>query len=64
VGIGIALVGALLWVASRFFPNLGELPGTIRIQGSGFTCLIPLLGSILLSVLLTIVLNLLARFIK
>jgi hypothetical protein len=64
VGIGIALVGAVLWAAGRFFPNLGQLPGTIRIQGSGFTCLIPLLGSILLSVLLTIVLNLLAKFIK
>ena len=64
VGIGIALVGAVLWAAGRFFPNLGQLPGTIRIQGSGFTCLIPLLGSILLSVLLTIVLNFLAKYIK
>jgi len=64
VGIGIALVGALMWAAGRYFPNLGQLPGTIRIQGSGFTCLIPLLGSIILSVLLTVVLNLLAKFIK
>ena len=64
VGIGIALIGALIWAVGRFFPNLGQLPGTIRIQGSGFTCLIPLLGSIILSVLLTIVLNLLAKFIK
>lgn len=64
VGIAIALVGVVLWAAGRFFPNLGQLPGTIRIQGSGFTCLIPLLGSIILSVLLTIVLNLLAKFIK
>ena len=47
-----------------FLPQSCQLPGTIRIQGSGFTCLIPLLGSIILSVLLTIVLNLLAKFIK
>lgn len=64
LGIGIALVGAVIWLAGRFFPNLGQLPGTIRIQGSGFTCLIPILGSIILSVLLTVVLNLLAKFLK
>lgn len=64
IGLGVALMGGLIWLAGRFFPGLGQLPGTIRIQGSGFTCVIPLLASIVLSILLTVVLNLLARILK
>jgi hypothetical protein len=63
-GILLALVGGLIWLGARLFPNLSQLPGTIRIQGSGFTCLFPILASIILSILLTILLNILARIIK
>jgi len=63
-GLAIVLVGGAIWLLGRFFPNLGDLPGTLRIQGSGFTCIIPILGSIILSVVLTILLNLLAKLLK
>ncbi|HMN58931.1 MAG TPA: DUF2905 domain-containing protein [Anaerolinea sp.] len=63
-GLVIVLVGGAIWLLGRLFPNLSDLPGTLRIQGSGFTCIIPILGSIILSVLLTIVLNLLAKLFK
>jgi hypothetical protein len=64
LGAGIALMGGLLWLVGRFFPQGGEFPGTIRIQGAGFTCVIPLLASILFSLLLTVILNVIARWMK
>ena len=63
-GIGLALVGGLIVLLSRVFPNLSQFPGTIRIQGAGVTCIFPLLASIILSILLTILLNIFARFVK
>lgn len=61
-GIGIAVIGGIVWLVGRAFPNLSQFPGTIRIGGSGFTCVFPLLASIILSIVLTILLNVIARF--
>ena len=63
IGIGIAVVGGLLIAAGRF-TGLGNLPGDIRIEGQGFTCLFPFATMILLSIVLTIVLNIIIRFIN
>lgn len=63
LGIGIAVVGGLVWLLSRF-GGLNNLPGTIKIEGSGFTCLFPILGSIVLSILLTIILNIVVRLLN
>lgn len=62
-GVMLAVVGGAVWALGRF-GGLGRLPGTLRIESGGFTCLIPILGSILISVVLTIALNLLARFLN
>ncbi len=59
-GVAIAVVGALVWLLGRF-TNLQGLPGTIKVEIPGLTCIIPLLGSIVLSILLTIVINLILR---
>lgn len=64
LGVGVALMGGLLWLMGRLLSQGGEFPGTIRIQGAGFTCVIPLLASILLSLLLTIILNVIARWMR
>ncbi len=63
-GIGLAVLGGLVWLLSKAFPNLSQFPGTIRIQGAGVTCVFPLLASIILSILLTIILNIFAKVIK
>jgi hypothetical protein len=62
-GIGLALIGALIWLLSRF-NLLGGLPGDIRIERPEFTCLIPLAGSIILSIVLTILLNIILRIVN
>lgn len=63
-GVGLALIGSFVWLLGKFFPNLSQFPGTIRVQGAGLTCVFPLLASIILSILLTILLNIFARFLK
>ena len=57
-------VGGLFWVVSRLGLPLGRLPGDFRFQAGGITCFLPLASSILLSLLLTLVLNLIARRLK
>ncbi len=59
-GVALAVVGALVWLLGRF-TNLQGLPGTVKVEIPGLTCIIPLLGSIVLSILLTIVINLILR---
>lgn len=64
VGLGIAFFGGLLLVAGRFFPWLGNLPGDIRIEGENGRVFIPITTMILVSVVGTIILNLLIRFLR
>jgi|WetSurMetagenome_2_1015567.scaffolds.fasta_scaffold1684788_1 hypothetical protein len=59
-GVVLFIAGVILWLLSRI-PGLNQLPGTIRLQGQNFTCIIPILGMILLSILLTIILNVVIR---
>jgi hypothetical protein len=44
--------------------QLGQLPGDVRIERENMTCAFPLATSIILSVLLTLGLNLLLRLFK
>jgi hypothetical protein len=59
-GLALAGLGLLLLVAGRI-PLLGRLPGDVYVQRGNFTFYFPLVTSILLSVLLTLLLNVLAR---
>jgi hypothetical protein len=59
-GLGLAAIGLLIMVAGRL-PFLGRLPGDILVQRGNVTIYVPLATMILLSLLLTLVLNLFAR---
>lgn len=63
-GVVIIITGIGLWLAGRFDLPLGRLPGDIRIERDGFSCFIPLATSIILSLLLTLALNILLRFLN
>ena len=58
--LGVVLVlAALAWpVLSRF---AGRLPGDIVVRRPGFTCIFPIVTCIVLSLLLTLLLNLFRR---
>jgi len=64
LGLGITLLGGLVWLVGKTGLPLGRLPGDIRIERGGFSFYFPLATSILVSLGLTLLLNLLARFFK
>jgi hypothetical protein len=62
MGLFVLVLGLILTFAPRLrIPFLGRLPGDIRIEREGFSFYFPLATCILLSVLLTLLLNLIAR---
>ncbi len=62
VGGLLLLMGAALYVLARLNLPLGRLPGDIRLEGEGFVVYIPLVSMLLVSLVLTLVLNVLARW--
>lgn len=63
-GIVLFLIGGGVYLASKFGIPLGRLPGDIRIEGENGSFYFPVTTSILVSVVLTIVINAIARFWK
>jgi hypothetical protein len=59
LGVVLLIVGGLLWFAGRM--GLGSLPGDIPLSGPGWSAKFPLATSIVLSLLLTVVLNIVWR---
>ena len=64
LGLIIVAVGAVLWLAGRLNLPLGKLPGDIQIQTKNASCVFPLATSLILSVLLTLLLNIILRWLK
>ena len=56
----LVLLGGVLLLGERI-PFLGRLPGDIRIKGERFSFYFPLATCILLSVVLTLILNVVVR---
>jgi len=61
-GIVLILIGGGVYLAAKFGIPLGRLPGDIRIEGENGSFYLPLTSSILVSVILTIILNLISKF--
>lgn len=59
-GIGVVVLGVLLLGASRLGP--GRLPGDVFVDRGNVKIAIPLMTSLIVSLLLTVVLNIVARF--
>lgn len=62
-GVVLLVVGGLLLLAGRL-PGLGRLPGDIIVQRDGFSLYVPLATMLLLSIVLTILLNLLGLLLR
>jgi len=58
----IVLAGLLLLLAGKFNMPVGRLPGDIVIRGKNTTFYFPLMTSIVLSVLLSLLLYLVGKF--
>jgi hypothetical protein len=68
LGLAFLVIGGLIYLAGRVnlplgrLPALGRLPGDIRIVRENFACFIPIATSIILSIVLTVLLNLALRW--
>jgi hypothetical protein len=60
LGGGIIVVGLLVWAGA--FSWFGRLPGDIRIERETVHVYIPIVSMLVVSVVLTVLLNLLSRF--
>jgi hypothetical protein len=58
-GIGVALVGAFLMLGGRV--PFGSLPGDISVQGRNGSFFFPVVSCIVISLVLTVVLNIILR---
>ena len=63
-GIILFLIGGGIYLASKFGIPLGRLPGDIRIEGENGSFYFPITSSIVVSVLLTVILNIISRFLQ
>ena len=64
IGLVIAFTGLLILIAVRFFPWLGNLPGDIHIVTQNSRVYIPLATMILVSIVATILLNIIIRIFR
>jgi hypothetical protein len=64
LGIAFLVIGGLLFVLGKFNISLGHLPGDFHIEGEQGSFYFPLTTCILISVLLTILVNLTLRIFK
>ncbi len=63
-GIILFLIGGGVYLAARFGIPLGRLPGDIRIEGENGSFYFPVTSSILVSVILSVLLNVISRFLR
>lgn len=61
-GAGLFLVGGILFLVAKLGLPLGRLPGDIRLEGENGLFYFPLATSLLVSIVLTVLLNLLGKF--
>ena len=64
LGVVLVVLGSLVWLAGKAGLPLGRLPGDLRLERGGVSCVIPLASSILVSLLLTLALNVIIRLIN
>ena len=63
-GVLLIVVGAVVWLIESLGLPLGRLPGDIRIRGQDWSFHFPIVTCIVVSVVLTVLLNLLFWFMR
>lgn len=63
-GLVLLLLAGLLHLLDRLDIPLGKLPGDIQIKWGSLTCAIPIISSLLISVVVTVIINLVYYFLN
>jgi hypothetical protein len=64
LGVVLVVVGVVVWLVEALGFPLGRLPGDIWIRGERWSFRFPLVTSIIISIVLTVLLNLLLWFFR
>lgn len=56
-GLGLVALGSIIWLGGKAGLPLGNLPGDIHVDRPGFSFQFPLATSIILSVVITLLFN-------
>lgn len=64
IGSGIVVLGALVRFAPGLFSWFGNLPGDIRVEGESSSVFIPITSMIVVSVVATIIVNLVGSILR
>ena len=62
IGLGIIIIGLVVYFLGNKLHWIGRLPGDIRIEGENSRFYFPLTSMIIFSILLTVIVNLIKRF--
>ena len=63
-GLVLLVVAGILYLLDQLDFPLGNLPGDIKLKRGNFTCSVPIVTSLIISVVLTLILNILSYFLK
>ena len=61
-GITLLVIAGIIFLVSQLNIPLGNLPGDLVIKRENFTCVFPLATSLVISVILTLLINLIISF--
>ena len=61
-GLCISFAGILIYLFYDYFKWLGKLPGDIRIEKENFRFYFPIVTMIIISVVITVIINIIRRF--
>lgn len=64
IGSALILIGLFFWLGNKLGLPFGKLPGDVHVQREKFSVYFPIATSIILSVILTILINLIYWFIR
>lgn len=66
LGIALAVLGGIMMLFSRvpFLKNLGNLPGDVHIETKNVSCFFPIVTMIIVSLLLSLALNIIVRLLN
>ncbi len=64
LGLGLAAVGVMIWLAGKLGLPFGSLPGDIRVERPGLSFHFPLATSIIISIVITLLLNIILWFFR
>lgn len=60
-GLGIVVLGAVVWLSGKTNLPLGRLPGDVHVERGRFSLYFPIVTCIVLSIVLTVILMIVSR---